>query len=107
MRCGERQIVSSKSSIANTRGFTLIELLVFLLVFMGLVMGATTGARLAAGHGTLWQVFGAIGGGVAGALSVIAVFFLIFLPFIIAGAVRRAFEPADLVCRCEQTGAAA
>src|SRR6476469_9611590 len=85
---------------ASRRAITLIELIVFMLFIGCAALGGSIGWKMALGMGHWWQMGGMLLGAVAGGAAVIASIFLLALPFEIYAAVRRALQPADLICRC-------
>ena len=92
----------SHRSLPLQSGMTLIELLAVILLLGGMVFGMGVGAGIASEHGFVKAV-GGVTGAILGGAAVFISFYLIALPFRIHGAIRRAMEPADLVCKCHDS----
>ncbi|MBN1910954.1 MAG: hypothetical protein JW818_14505 [Pirellulales bacterium] len=105
-----RSITPSRRRHCNTArsGLTLIELMVILGVILGIVIIAGPAIQAAKPHGIVAQIAAGIVGTILGTVLGFVVaclgLFCLALPFLIVGAIRRAFQPADLVCRCAETG---
>jgi hypothetical protein len=75
-------------------------LLFFLFFLICVAIGGSLGAKSAFGMAPGWRIGGMILGAVLGGAAAIAAVFVFLLPFEIYAAIRRALEPADLLCRC-------
>jgi hypothetical protein len=91
----------SRPALSVECGFTLIELLSFILLMCAVIYGGLLGLKWGVSHERWIKALAGIVGAVLGGIGFYAALFLIFSPFMVYGAIKRALQPADLVCHCQ------